>query len=197
MASGREERVLRRAEFDPKVRTYWLLSGAWILVVSIVGIPLLPVWFAIGRAVTGRYLRHLSCVLTEKTLQVGKGALTRVEKTVPLDQITDLGIVQGPIMRYLGLEALSVETAGQSAEGALVKLVGVVDSRPFRDAVLTQRDALDTASTGTGPLSAGPPATGQPSSDELLCDIRDTLHRIEHHLAEGDDDVDAHRHPGD
>jgi putative membrane protein len=188
LAAPREERILRRAEFDPKVQTYWLLSGAWILAVSIVGIPLLPFWFAIGRAVTGRYLRHMKCVLAEKTLQVGKGALTRVEKTVPLDQVTDLGLVQGPIMRFLGLEALSVETAGQSSEGALVKLVGIVDSRQFRDAVLTQRDALATAVADVGPPTTAAPAAGHPSSDDILCDIRDTLRRIEHHLA-GDDDV--------
>ena len=182
MATRRDERVLRTAEFDPRIRTYWLLSGAWILAVSIVGIPLLPLWFAIGRAVTGRYLRHLSCVLTENTLQVGKGALTRVEKTVPLDQITDLGVVQGPIMRLLGLEALSVETAGQSSEGALVKLVGVVDSRQFRDAVLTQRDELRATSSDRESSPAGPPSASQPSPDDVLRDIRDTLRRIEAHL---------------
>jgi len=188
LAALREEGVLRKAEFDPKVQIYWLLSGAWILAVTIVGIPLLPLWFAIGKAVTGRYLRHMKCVLTEKTLQVGKGALTRVEKTVPLDQITDLGLVQGPIMRCLGLEALSVETAGQSSEGALVKLVGIVDTRQFRDAVLTQRDTLVTALAHMGRSSADVPAAGKSSSDDVLCDIRDTLRRIERHLA-GNDDV--------
>ena len=188
MATLREEGVLRKAEFDPKVRTYWLLSGAWILAVSIVGIPLLPLWFAIGKAITGRYLRHMKCVLTEKTLQVGKGTLTKVEKTVPLDQITDLGLVQGPIMRFLGLEALSVETAGQSSEGALVKLVGIVDTRQFRDAVLTQRDTLVSALANMGRSSAEVPAAGKSSSDDVLGDIRDTLHRIELHLVGNDDE---------
>ena len=188
MAALREEGALRKAEFDPKVRTYWLLSGACLLAVTIVGILLLPLWFAIGKAVTRRYLRHMKCVLTEKTLQFGKGGLTRVEKTVPLDQITDLGLGQGPIMRFLGLEALSVETAGQSSEGALVRLVGIVDTRQFRDAVLTQRDSLVTALANIGRSSADVSAAGKPSSDDVLCDIRDTLHRIEHHLA-GNDDV--------
>jgi len=182
----REGKILRTAEFDPKVRTYWLLSGAWILTVAVVGIPLLPLWFFIGKAVTGRYLRHMKCVLTEKTLQVGKGAFNRVEKTVPLDQITDLGLVQGPIMRFLGLMSLSVETAGQSSEGALVKLVGIVDTRELRDAVLIQRDTLVTALANTGSPSAEVSAAEKSSSDDILCDIRDTLHRIEHRLAGND-----------
>ena len=108
MTAGREESILREAEFNPKVQTYWLLSGAWILTATVVGIILLPLWYGIGKHVTGRYLRHMRCVLTERTLQVAKGALNRVEKTVPLDQITDLGLVQGPVMRFMGLEAISV-----------------------------------------------------------------------------------------
>ena len=91
-------------------------------------------------------------------------------------------------MRFLGLEALSVETAGQSSEGALVKLVGIVDTRQFRDAVLTQRDSLVTALANVGHPSADKPAAGKPSSDDVLCDILDTLRRIERHLA-GNDDV--------
>lgn len=183
MATSRQEKVLQAAEFELRVRTYWLLSGAWILAASVVGIVLLPLWFIIGNKVTGRYLRHMSCVLTEKTLQVGKGALTRVEKTIPLDQITDLGLVQGPIMRLLGLDALTVETAGQTSEGALVKLVGVVDSRQFRDAVLAQRDRLvDTQiPTSLPPADAAP--SEAPISHDVLCDIRDTLRRIERRLA--------------
>ena len=82
----------------------------------------------------------LSCVLTEKTLQVAKGLFVRVEKTVPLDKITDMGLVQGPIMRHFGLETLSVETAGQSSQGSLLKLTGIVETRRFRDTVLRQRD---------------------------------------------------------
>lgn len=180
-----DEGVLLSAEFSPKVQTYWLLSGAWILTASVVGIILLPFWYVIGKYFTGRYLSHMRCVLTERTLQVSKGALNRVEKTVPLDQITDLGLVQGPVMRFLGLEAISVETPGQSAEGALIKLTGIVDTRDFRDAVLAQRDKLLADSSGENrPSKAAADAPVQ--SGEILRDIRDTLHRIERRLADRD-----------
>ena len=182
MSGLRQEMVLREAEFDPKVRTYWLLSGAWILTVSVVGILLLPFWFFIGKIITGRYLRHMKCVLTEKTLQVSRGAFNRVEKTIPLDQITDLGLVQGPVMRYMGLEALSVETAGQSSEGALVKLVGIVNTRDFRSAVLAQRDQLVMARSNRGDMVADVPAQDVGACNEILCDIRDALYRIEEQL---------------
>jgi putative membrane protein len=185
MSTGNDEGILLSAEFNTKVQTYWLLSGGWILTASVVGIILLPFWYVIGSFFTGRYLSHMRCVLTERTLQVTKGAFNRVEKTVPLDQITDLGLVQGPVMRFMGLEAISVETAGQSAEGALIKLIGIVDTRDFRDAVLAQRDRLlaDTAG-GSRPTSETTEAT-RPAGD-VLCDIRDTLHRIEQRLSDSD-----------
>ena len=116
----------------------------------------------------------MSCTLTEKTLIVKKGWLNRIEKTIPLEKITDLALRQGPIMRAMNLKALSVETAGSSggaAGGALVALVGIEDTVGFRDSVLAQRDLL--ASNVATPSSA-------PHTDEsTLEEIRDTLHRIE------------------
>ena len=187
MADVRQERVLWEADFDRRVRTYWLLSGAWILAVMIVGIPLLPLWFAIGLAATERYLLRMRCVLTENTLQVRKGLFVRVEKTIPLDKITDLSLVQGPIMRHFGLETLSVETAGQSSPGALVKLTGIVETRRFRDPVLRRRDEVVAALPEEGRPSADVLAMSKTPSDAILADIRDTLHRIESRLPGNDD----------
>ena len=148
---------------------------------------LLPFWFAVGLRVTDRYLERLSCDLTERTLKVGKGFFVRVEKTVPLDKITDLGLVQGPIMRYLGIEQLTVETAGQSSQGALVRLVGVNGGRAFRDAVLQQRDLIVTGASGDASAaddsSTARRGAGSEGAD-VLREIRDGLLRIENLLAE-------------
>lgn len=170
--------VLWEAEFNPKVKTYWLLNGAIILTATLVGVVLLPIWFLVGNYFTGRYLDRMKCTLTERSLEVGKGLFVRVEKTVPLDKITDIGLVHGPIMRYLGIQAISVETAGQSSAGALVRMHGIKSTEGFRRAVLDQRDkvaaALGSASRGTATLKE---SEGQ--SEALLADIRDTLVRIE------------------
>ena len=182
-----DEPILRRATFNPKVRTYWLLAGALILTVSIVGIPLLILWFPIGHALTGRYLARLRCVLTEKNLHVARGVLVRQEKTVPLDKITDLAMSHGPIMRTLGLRGLSVETAGQSGPGSLIKLVGIEGTEEFRAAVLAQRERVSGsggASSATTPAAA---VAGEAAveSGKLLAEIRDALLRIERRLDGG------------
>ncbi len=177
-----EEKVIRKAEFTTKVCTYWLLSGALILTGSIVGIPLLLLWFPIGRKFTKRYLDRMDCQLTDKALKVSKGIFVRVEKTIPLDKITDMGMVQGPIMRHFDLHSLTVETAGQSGQGALVSLTGIIDAKSFREAVLHQRDVFSAASSPSIPeILHGEPL----EASSLLSEIRDSLLRIEAKLDGG------------
>ena len=162
--------VLKKAEFNPDVRKYWLMSGIWILFVTIAGIPLILIWYIIGMWITGRYLDRMECVLTDQTLIVKKGILVRIEKTIPLDKITDLGLIQGPLMRHFKVHALSVETAGSTSQGALVKLYGIKDVEHFRDIVLKQRDLLKG-----GTEQSVQPVTGPDDSIALLREIRDTL----------------------
>ena len=171
-----EEKHIRKAEFDSKVCTYWLFSGALVLTLTIVGVPLLLLWFPIGLVFTKRYLDRMDCLLTDKALKVKKGIFVRIEKTIPLEKITDMGMVQGPIMRYFDLYTLTVETAGQSGQGALISLTGIIDAKSFREAVLNQREAISASS----PHSA-PEAVRQERFDSspLLAEIRDSLLRIE------------------
>ncbi len=172
-----DEIVLAEAQFNRKVKTYWLLSGTLTLIATIAGIALLPFWLLLGNYFTERYLQHMSCTLTERSLKVSRGMFVRTEKTVPLDKITDLALIEGPIMRYLNLQAVKVETAGASSPGALIKLIGIVDARAFRDRVLRQRDAVAALS---GPSDKTLVAPEQ--DDAVLREIRDVLIRIEEKL---------------
>jgi putative membrane protein len=171
-----EELVIRKAQFNSKVCIYWLVGGALVLTFTIVGIPLLLLWFPIGFVFTKRYLDRMECLLTDKALKVKKGILIRTEKTIPLEKITDMGMVQGPIMRLFDLYTLTVETAGQSGQGALVSLTGIIDAKSFREAVLMQRQAISAALPRSGPE----PARQEPfDAASLLSEIRDSLLRIE------------------
>ena len=173
-----QENVIWDAEFNDSVTSYWLLNGAIVCVVTIFGIALLPIWYLFGKWFTRRYLESHVCTLTNRTLKVKKGVWIKIEKTVPLDRITDMGIVQGPIMRYLDIEALSVETAGQSTMNSLVKLEGIKNGREFRDAVLAQRDLVVGSSEENLPSAAA--SSLQPDSTvvDLLTEIRDSLQEI-------------------
>ena len=181
-ASTSDGKVLLRAEFNPGVKSYWLLSGTIICLVTIVGIVVLPFFLLIGFFFTSKYLAAMECELTDRSLRVKKGLLNRIEKTVPLDKITDLAHYQGPIMRRMDLEGLKLETAGQSSGpgGALVSLVGVKDARAFRDRVLAQRDLVTGAGSSPAQAASAKPATDLP----VLVEIRDALLRIESELKE-------------
>ena len=61
----------------------------------------------------------MSARLLERKLVVKRGILFVVEKSIPLEKITDVALSQGPLMRLFGLYRLSFETAGQSAPGGI------------------------------------------------------------------------------
>ena len=179
-----EPTPLRTAEFDPRIKTYWLLTAILLCVVTIIGIPFLLVVIPLCLIFMDRYLDAMSCVLTDRQLEIKKGILNKTESTIPLEKITDLQMYQGPIMRALGLQGFRVETAGQTsgaAGGGLVNMVGIVDTRGFREAVLAQRDGRDDDKPARTAASTGRPA----ASDEhlsVLRDIRESLARIEDKL---------------
>jgi putative membrane protein len=181
--------IIKDAEFNDSVTTYWLVNGILICVFTVVGILFLPVWYFVGKWATRKYLASHRCTLTDKSLKVSKGIFTKVEKTVPLDRITDLGIVQGPLMRYFDIEALSVETAGSSSATSLVQLQGIKDGRDFRDLVLAQRDKVALSGTPTSePVSAGGSSIAtNDQAIQLLAEIRDTMKNIESQLAKKSD----------
>lgn len=176
------EKVVCKAEFTSTVCVYWLLQGVMILTVTLIGIPLLLLWLILGLLLTRRYLKSMECVLTNKALKVKKGLLVRVEKTIPLEKITDMGVVQGPIMRLFGLYKLTVETAGQSGQGALVSLTGIVNTKAFRELVLNERE-VSLASSSHSNNESDERLVG---SSALLTEIRDALLRIERKMDQAD-----------
>ena len=179
-----ENKVIWEATFDRRVKTYWLIQSVFVGAATVCLIPLLPVWWFVAKPFADRFLNSLSCVLTERSLQMKRGVFIRMEKTVPMDKITDVGLVQGPIMRLLGLEAISVETAGQSMASSIT-MIGIDRTREFRDAVLSQRDAYQE-STRSREGSDRPAGVVAPSETEaLLREIRDSLKRIERQLGGG------------
>jgi putative membrane protein len=176
-----EPAILWDAEFNPKVKAYYLWSTTIILCVTIIGIPFAIVYLIVGNWLIGLYLENLGCTLSERTLDIKKGILNKTESTIPLEKITDLQMFQGPIMRHFGLRGFKVETAGQSSGpgGSLVNIIGIVDAVEFRKSVLDQRDRLASGGQATSAAAPPPtPATGDDSA-KILGEIRDVLVRIE------------------
>lgn len=177
-----ERVVLCEAKFDrAAIKKYSVVQPIIPLVCTVVMIPIVPVIVVLIMAFIDRHLDRLSCVLTEQSLELKRGIFNRVESTIPLGKITDLHMYQGPVMRFFGIHGLRVETAGQAmGAGAIMTIVGVIDTPAFRKAVLEQRDRLER---GT-PESHGP-AGGGSHAEGVLLEIRDSLLRIEERLGRG------------
>jgi membrane protein YdbS with pleckstrin-like domain len=179
-----DEAPILVARFDPKVKTYWFWQGALthlVMISAVVGVVTLPVWlFGFGQWLVARRYASMSAVLTARSIHLKTGYLVRVEKIVPLEQIQDLSLNTGPLLRAFALTSVRVETAGGQAAngGADMTLAGLIDAEGFRDAVLRARDALLDQRRSGGPT---PAATDDVVA--VLGDIRATLRRIEERLA--------------
>lgn len=168
--------VLKKAEFNPKLKTYTLISGALIFIATIVGIVFLPFWFILAPYFIGKYFDRLECELTTRSLRFQKGFIVQVERTIPLDKIQDLTFKEGPLLKMFGLSVLRIETAGNSGQGvADLSLLGIVGAHEFRQMVFDQRDKVtDNTSSGSSEDSE--------SLKEVMMDIRDSLKKIEDKL---------------
>ena len=80
-------------------------------------------------------------------------------------------MIQGPLMRMFDLYRLSFETAGQSAQGALVSLIGIDDAEGFRETILSQKDKMNTAAT--------PNYENKRTKDSEMTELLSSVKRIE------------------
>lgn len=168
-----DSKVVKAAEFNPRVRQYIFVVVMFFLFISVAGIPLIFLWIlGIGQTTSRRYYEKLACQLTETHLEFRKGVLFRVEKTIPLENIQDLTFLDNPILRWFDLRILKIETAGGSnPQGSDMKLIGIIDTPAFKEAVLKQRTIIrnkDLTGTSGGNLDSG-------EAVELLREIRDLL----------------------
>jgi putative membrane protein len=143
LTNSRRATQIIEGKFDPRLKTYTMVGTSLVLVVTVVGIVLLPFWLIFGKRYVNRYFDNLYCELTTRALHFKKGIWFHTERTVPLDKIQDLTFKEGPFLRYFGLSYLMVETAGQSVQGISdMSLTGIIDARKFREMVLDQRDLI-------------------------------------------------------
>ena len=173
---------LHKAEFDPILKKYVYYGTALFMAVTIVGLIIVPFWLIFGKLYIDRYFANLFCELTTRALHFKKGIWFQTERSIPLDKIQDLTFQEGPILRWLGLSKLMIETAGQSAQGmADMSLTGIVNARQFREMVMDQRDNITDRSHYR-------PSTDEQSSQldndllPVLTEIHKTLQSIDRKL---------------
>ncbi|WP_395339672.1 PH domain-containing protein [Ningiella sp. W23] len=175
-----QESVICEAQFDPKVKRYWLVLWCLIAMASVFFIPFLPIIALLVLLLSQRILDAMSAQLMTRKLIVKRGIMFKVEKSVPLDKITDVGMIQGPLMRMFGVYRLTFETAGQSAPGALVSMIGIVDAADFREKILAQKERLaQESSVLTSVAASANPSQNSQMKEAGLNELNQSVRRIE------------------
>jgi len=112
-----------------------IVLGFWFF------IPLAAIYFLFIKWLVERQVEALHYRIEGRTLRVDSGVFFLKRKGVPLDRITDFALVQGPVMRMLGIWALQVQTAGVGTPTPEATLVAIENPEQVRDELLLRRDA--------------------------------------------------------
>jgi uncharacterized membrane protein YdbT with pleckstrin-like domain len=79
--------------------------------------------------------------MDDKTIRVEKGIIYLRSVAIPLDQITDIVVVQSLPMKYADIWALQIQTAGSSGFPEAT-LLGLFHPEQVRDEIITTREAF-------------------------------------------------------
>lgn len=174
-----DNNILRKASFNPKLKTYIFLIVLFYLAISIIGLVIVPFWlFGLGQWLSGKFYDTLKCELSEKNLYFSKGMILHIEKTIPLENIQDLSFIGGPILRSFGLTFIKVETAGGggASHSNMMSIPGIENAEEFKNMILHQREiVIKQKSQGKN--------DGPDDNTQLLKGIKEELEQIKNILA--------------
>lgn len=136
----------------------WAACCAWMFVDSI-----FTIFIVIGLAVLGvcvvfaciwapLYYKSVVYHLNDTEMTWKRGVFFRKTGIVPYNRITNVDIVQGPVMRLFGISHLKIETAGGGASksSAEIQLEGISDPEPLRQLIMDFVRGQKPAAAATG-----------------------------------------------
>jgi len=109
-------------------------------VLAFFGIVPLIHYFGFGRWLCSRQAKNLRYRLDGNVLRAEGGVFFLFRKSIPLERITDIALVQGPLLRFFGIWAMKVQTAGSAQCEAI--LYGVCEAENVREMILSQRQGV-------------------------------------------------------
>jgi len=109
-----------------------------------------------------------------------RGVWFRQTGIVPYNRITNVDIVQGPLMRLFNISSLSIQTAGYSAQKmAEINIIGIEEPEPLRGMIMdfVRAGGVLPAATGGAGDGEAQPLCGSEVIDELR-EIKSILKKI-------------------
>jgi uncharacterized protein len=127
-----------------------------LAVVIMAGIAAIIIVFVVW---TRLYYESMSYELHDDEMRWKRGIWFRTTGIVPYNRITNLDLRQGPVMRYLKISSIAVQTAGYSGQAVPeIRIEAIEHAEELRELL---RNAVRTCSgagdgTGTGTSAARP-----------------------------------------
>lgn len=138
----------------------WMFIDSIFTVFIIIGLAALAVCVIFACIWAPLYYKSVVYHLNDTEMTWKRGVFFRKTGIVPYNRITNVDIVQGPVMRIFGISHLKIETAGGGASksSAEIQLEGIRDPEPLRqlimDFVRGQKPAAAATGTEYKPASA-------------------------------------------
>lgn len=118
---------------------------AWVLVIAFIGtsglegpggIGLLVVgWFVIAIGYQLIYYQRFDYELTEDTLDIASGVVSRRQREIPIRRVQNVDISRNVVQRVLGLSRIDLETAGGSSTEASLRYVSTEEAQRLQSEI--------------------------------------------------------------
>jgi membrane protein YdbS with pleckstrin-like domain len=173
--------------FKPSVAlTTWFYVDFMLFVLFILFITIIPViigsefdWIIMGITLTGvlalfgifvfwvrLYYVSMWYEMREDEMSWKRGVWFRRTGIVPYNRITNLDIIQGPVMRTLGISTLSIQTAGYSGQAVPeIRIEGIEHADDLRELIRTLVRQSGVHGDGTG---GGAPQITLPTDQKII-----------------------------
>jgi uncharacterized protein len=150
------------------------LTTALLLFCIIVVFGLFAYWVKL-------YYQSMSYELHEDEMRWKRGVWFRTTGIVPYNRITNLDLKQGPVMRWLNISSLSIQTAGYSGQSVPeIRIEAIEHAEELRELIrtLVRQSCSSVHNDGTGTSAPVPSATGSTGSMSTNLLMLDELKKI-------------------
>ncbi|MDD1689374.1 MAG: PH domain-containing protein [Methanoregula sp.] len=133
----------------------WFVMAA-ILAGLVVIIIVFVVW-------TRLYYDTMAYELHDDELRWRRGVWFRTTGIVPYNRITNLDLKQGPVMRWLGISTISIQTAGYSGQAVPeIRIEAIEQAEELRELLRAAVRSCSAGGDGTGTSGQAPRAPDTP-----------------------------------
>jgi hypothetical protein len=139
----------------------WIIMG-----ITLIGVLALIVIFVFW---VGLYYGSMWYELRDDEMSWKRGVWFHRTGIVPYNRITNLDIIQGPVMRTLGISTLSIQTAGYSGQAVPeIRIEGIEHAEELRELIRSLVRQSTSHDDGTGGGMPGAVSNDQKIIEELI-----------------------------